>query len=216
MTDKRLSRYQIETYTRFERKYIEIRQRVEDLDINDGIKRFATRILKDTLCSLNDIRGKNQVYLIALSVYYSGMYMRSGVDIRSICDQLDTDWKRVLAFSSEILPMWYNKKWYKKLEVFNHADKLRRVVHELVLIEPDKENTVKKTADKLYKCIFHYPKITSSKINSVIFTCVFISCKIAGIKITKSKFCKEVNMSLQTLNNYEVIIQQILEQEKSN
>jgi transcription initiation factor TFIIIB Brf1 subunit/transcription initiation factor TFIIB len=213
--DKKLCRYQNGTYTVFEKKYIDIRKRVEDLDVNDGIKRFAIRILKDTICftNLNDIRGKNMVLLIALSVYYSGMYLRSGVDIRSICGQLDVDWKKALAFSTEILPMWYNKKWYKRLELFNHTDKLHRVVHEMALIESSKEQTVKRTADKLYQRVFHYPKITSSKINSVIFTCVYISCKMANIKVTKSRFCEEVNMSLQTLNNYEVIIQQILEQE---
>lgn len=214
--NKKLGRYQAQTYTKCERKYIDITSRVEELRINDGIKRCAIRILKDTIqnssIDISFTKGKKLVVLIALSVYYSGMYLRSGVDLRAICGQLDVDWKKAVAISTEILPMWYNKKWYKGLEIFNHTDKLRRVVHELELIDTDKEQDVKRTAEKLYQRIWHYPKFTSSKNNSVILTCVYVSCKVVGVKISKNKFCQEVNMSIQTLNNQESAIQQVLEQ----
>lgn len=217
--NKKLGHYQAQTYTNCEKKYIGIKSRVEELQINDGIKKCAIRILKDTIYNgsidPSFTKCKKLVMLIALSVYYSGMYLRSGVDIRAICSQLDIDWKKVLAISSEIVPFWYNKKWYKGLEMFNHTDKLRRAVHELTLIDQDKERDVKRTAEKLYQRVWHYPKLTSSKNNSVILTCVYISCKVVGVKVAKNKFCQEVNMSVQTLNNHETAIQQVLEQSES-
>lgn len=212
--DKRLSRIQDTTYTQSEKRYSDIKSRIEELQINDGLKKCTIRIIKDTLIDNGTVRGKKLIMLIALSIYYAGMYMRSGVDIRQVCVQLGVDWKKVLGFSVEILPLWYNKKWYKKLDVFNHADKLRRIVYELCIIDTDKQQKVKAIAEKLHQRVCHLPKFTASKNHTVILTCVFIACKVAGIKITKQNFCEEVNLSLQTLNNHETTIQQVLQQLK--
>lgn len=210
--DHKLSRYQNSSISYLEKKFIDIKSRVEGMHVNDGVKGCAIRIIKETLEAHTDvIKGKKMLMMIALSLYYSGKYLRSGVDIKNICVQLGVDWKRVLAYSSDILPTWYNKPWYKRVQLFSHTDKLRRVVHELSFLDVDQVQKVKRIAEKLYGSVCHYPKFTSSKTNTVIFTCVYISCKVTGISIKKPTFCQEVGMSLQTLHNCETAIQQVLQ-----
>lgn len=215
--DRRLSRLQDKTATPLEKKYKELKRLVCDVPIEDGVQQCALRIIKETIeQDISVAKGQKKLTLVVLAIHHASRYLKCGIEFRNICARLGVDAHKAMTFADELHPLWRIKPWYRKISTgsqkFDHADKLRRVVHELsfVPLEPKVQLRVKQTAQSLYERVRSYPKFTSSKNHTVVYCCVYIACKICDLKVSKSKFCKEVGISLQTLNNQENAVQQAL------
>jgi transcription initiation factor TFIIIB Brf1 subunit/transcription initiation factor TFIIB len=221
--DKRLQRYQNMIYTKEERRENWIKEQIEQIDVNELIKKMGIKICKDTLNEI-ELKGKQLKYVICLSLYYASVYIRSGISIRDICYQLEVDYKKMMASTDEIIMIWSKKKWYKKLEgkIYDCTDKIRRIIYELDFIALNCErvmdenlyNSIIRNSENIYKKVYNYPKFNTARNNTLMHCCIYIGCRMEKLKIKKKIFCRMVNISLPTLNSYECAIQETLKVNK--
>ena len=196
---------------------------IEDLKIfwleiySNAMKKFVIEIVNDTSEHESLFRKKDKRRcLIALALYYVGMYYNRSMSIQQVCRQVDTDWKKTLAFLPKVLPLWSRKKWYIKLnnKKMAQTELLSRAVFDLTVVDDELKRPVLRVASNVYERVRHYPGMNVAKSHTLMYCCIYIGCQVNHIKINRKKFCEHVHISLPTLNHHEDMIQSILKSQK--
>jgi transcription initiation factor TFIIIB Brf1 subunit/transcription initiation factor TFIIB len=193
-----------------ETQIIRFKSVLEMMALDDKINELAlewfphTQALKVTPKKLN--------YIFGVCIYCASIYNQRGISIHFIASKLQLSHTTIYKFLPKVLEAWSSKPWYKTLtsNLSTHRDKLKRMLYSLQCIPSDKAFTVLKPSRELYNKICNCPQLNSVKSYTLIACCIFIGALIAGVKLQRTQFCKEVGISMPTLKSHERTIQQSL------
>jgi transcription initiation factor TFIIIB Brf1 subunit/transcription initiation factor TFIIB len=194
----------------------DFRKILDRFSIDDTVKQLALEWFKDT--SNLKITPKKIPYIHGVCIYCASIYIQRGISIHSIARHLQISHTKIYTFLPRVLETWSSKSWYQSLSnsLSTHTDKLTRMLHNLLCIPSEKAFQVLKPSQKLYDKIHNCPKLNAVKSHTLIACCIFIGASMAGVKLQKSQFCKEVGISMPTLKSHEKTIQNVLIEMKSH
>jgi hypothetical protein len=183
---------------------------LESFSLDDTIKEIAIEWFSQT--KELKVTPKKLQYIYGVCIYTASIYVQRGISIHFIANKLQISHTHIYKYLPQVLEKWSSKPWYKSLtsNLSTHSDKLTRMLYNLSCIPGDKAFQVLKPSRTLYNKINNCPKLISVKSHTLIACCIFIGACIAGVKLQRSQFCKEVGISMPTLKSHEIIIQNVL------
>jgi transcription initiation factor TFIIIB Brf1 subunit/transcription initiation factor TFIIB len=183
---------------------------LQTFNLDETINQVALEWFSDT--KELKVTPKKLRYIYGVCIYCASIYTQRGISMHYIAYKLQISQTDIYKFLPRVLELWVSKPWYNSLtnKLSTHSDKLTRMLYNLSCIPSDKAFNVLKPARALYKKINNYPSLNAVKSHTLTACCIYIGAGIAGVKLQKSKFCKEVGVSMPTLKSHENMIQNVL------
>ena len=183
---------------------------LQTFSLDDTVNQIALEWFSDT--KELKVTPKKLRYIYGVCIYCASIYTQRGISMHYIAYKLQISQTDIYKFLPRVLELWVSKPWYISLtsKLSTHSDKLTRMLYNLPCIPSEKAFDVLKPSRALYKKINNYPSLNAVKSHTLTACCIYIGAGIAGVKLKKSQFCKEVGVSMPTLKSHEFMIQNVL------
>lgn len=183
-------------------------------DIDNCLTNLATEWFEITLDNLlNTSKHKLIKKIMCLSAFAASCFLKRGF----LLEYFENIFGLPLYASLEALIVvqdaWKGKPWYNQVLISLHgqAECISRTVYNLDCLPKESNFDIIKSAKQVHNKIKSLKGISSIKTNTLHCCCIYIGCKILGIKnVSKDILCKELNVHVHTLNKHEANIQHLL------
>ena len=195
--------------SRKERTLLILKHLIFRVDVDKSVKQFAYQIVVESEPTLNELKRKSEkLALVCLSLYYSCVSLKRGLPMDYISEQIGINTTLVWNVLPKLLPIWSKQRWYMQIDTTQscHSDKLTRIVYSLDFVKNTQK--VLTSAKAIYTKVHALPRFITVKSHSLISCCIFMACQLDGCTkgMKKQAFCKQLAISLPTINAIEVMI----------
>lgn len=132
----------------------------------------------------------------------SGIYANTkGLSIKELCDEMKVKTSHFWKASVQ------NKVSNNPNRI---QDLLKRTIFSCEYIPKKNEWNVLKIANKFLDLMIKNPSVQKIKPNRLVISLMIIACEIEKLPISRQSFCEKYQLSADTLNKHEMILQQVL------